>query len=238
MSADWQFYLSIVIFLISYAIIISEKIHRSVIALFGAGMMVVFGITDIHKVFEQYIEWSTIALLVGMMILVGITAKTGVFQYVAIKSAKWVKGDALRLLITLSALTAIASAFLDNVTTVLLIVPVTFSITRILGLNPVPYLIAEIIASNVGGTATLIGDPPNIMIGSENPHLTFNAFLFNLGPIATIILGVTLVMLYFIYRKQLKTNPEKSKILLALKEEEYITDVPLMNRFTANQGIF
>jgi Na+/H+ antiporter NhaD/arsenite permease-like protein len=230
MSADWQFYLSIVIFLISYAIIISEKIHRSVIALFGAGMMVVFGITDIHKVFEQYIEWSTIALLVGMMILVGITAKTGVFQYVAIKSAKWVKGDALRLLITLSALTAIASAFLDNVTTVLLIVPVTFSITRILGLNPVPYLIAEIIASNVGGTATLIGDPPNIMIGSENPHLTFNAFLFNLGPIAAIILGVTLVMLYFIYRKQLKTNPEKSKILLALKEEEYITDVPLMKK--------
>jgi di/tricarboxylate transporter len=230
MSADWQFYLAIVIFLISYAIIISEKIHRSVIALFGAGMMVVFGITDIHKVFEQYIEWSTIALLVGMMILVGITAKTGVFQYVAIKSAKWVKGDALRLLITLSALTAIASAFLDNVTTVLLIVPVTFSITRILGLNPVPYLIAEIIASNVGGTATLIGDPPNIMIGSENPHLTFNAFLFNLGPIAAIIMGATLVMLYFIYRKQLKTNPEKSKILLALKEEEYITDVPLMKK--------
>ncbi len=230
MSPEWQFYLAIVIFLITYGIIISEKIHRSVIALFGAGLMVIFGITDIHQVFEHYIEWSTIALLVGMMILVGITAKTGVFQYVAIKAAKWVKGDPLRLLITLSALTAFASAFLDNVTTVLLIVPVTFSITRILGINPVPYLIAEIIASNIGGTATLIGDPPNIMIGSENPHLTFNAFLFNLGPIAFIIMCVTLVMLYFIYRKQLKYDAEKSKMLMALNEKEYITDVPLMKK--------
>ncbi len=230
MSLEWQFYIAIVIFLITYGIIISEKIHRSVIALFGAGLMVVFGITDIHQVFEDYIEWSTIALLVGMMILVGITAKTGVFQYVAIKAAKRVKGDPLRLLITLSAMTAFASAFLDNVTTVLLIVPVTFSITRILGINPVPYLIAEIIASNIGGTATLIGDPPNIMIGSENPHLTFNAFLFNLGPIALIIMCVTLVMLYFIYRKQLKFDAEKSKMLMSLKEDEYITDVPLMKK--------
>jgi Na+/H+ antiporter NhaD/arsenite permease-like protein len=113
---------------------------------------------------------------------------------------------------------------------VLLIVPVTFSITRILGVNPVPYLISQVIASNVGGTATLIGDPPNIMIGSENPHLTFNAFLFNLGPIALLIMVATLIMLYFIYRKQLQFDAEKSKILMALDEKNYISDLPLLKK--------
>jgi Na+/H+ antiporter NhaD/arsenite permease-like protein len=124
----------------------------------------------------------------------------------------------------------LGSALLDNVTTVLLIVPITFSITRILKVNPVPYLISEVIASNIGGTATLIGDPPNIMIGAANKHLTFNAFLINLGPIAAIILVVTLIMLYFIYRNKLTVSEEDKQQLANLDENESIENIPLMEK--------
>lgn len=232
-----QTWIALIIFLVTYAIIISEKINRAVIALCGAGIMVILGILDIHKVYVEYIEWNTIVLLIGMMILVGITNKTGVFQFVAIRAAKFSKGHPAKILIMMSALTAVGSAFLDNVTTVLLVVPVTFSITRILGVNPVPFLISEIIASNVGGTATLIGDPPNIMIGSANSHLTFNAFLFNLGPIAVLITAVTIFVLYMIYRKQLKPDAEKQAELMALEESKYITNRPLMIKSLIVLGI-
>ncbi|MCD1260762.1 ArsB/NhaD family transporter [Paenibacillus athensensis] len=223
-------WLALAIFFVTYALIISEKINRAVVALAGAALMVFAGILDVHKAFTEYIEWGTITLLVGMMILVGIASKTGVFAYVAVRAAKWAKGEPLRILLLLSALTAVGSALLDNVTTVLLVVPVTFSITRLLGVNPVPYLLAEIIASNIGGTATLIGDPPNIMIGSANPHLTFNAFLVNLGPITVLILAVTLLYLYLIYKKQLTANPEQQKALMAIDEKELIQDRPLMRK--------
>lgn len=232
-----QTWIALIIFLVTYAIIISEKINRAVIVLCGAGIMVILGILDIHKVYVEYIEWNTIVLLIGMMILVGITNKTGVFQFVAIRAAKFSKGHPAKILIMMSALTAVSSAFLDNVTTVLLVVPVTFSITRILGVNPVPFLISEIIASNVGGTATLIGDPPNIMIGSANSHLTFNAFLFNLGPIAVLITAVTIFVLYMIYRKQLKPDAEKQAELMALEESKYITNRPLMIKSLIVLGI-
>lgn len=229
--------LAIVVFLLTYAVLITEKVNRAVLALTGAAFMVILGILDVEKVFRDYIEWNTIALLIGMMIIVGITNKTGVFQYVAIKSAKAAGGNPMRILISLSLLTAVASAFLDNVTTVLLVVPVTFSITRILGVNPVPYLISEVIASNIGGTATLIGDPPNIMIGSANKHLTFNQFLIHLAPVTAVILVAALLMLYLIYRRELNVDSVNKEELMNLKEQDFIQDPVLMKKSLFVLGI-
>lgn len=233
---NWQYYFAIAVFLITYAIIISEKINRAVIALLGAALMVIMGVVDLHNAFTKHIEWGTITLLIGMMILVNITSKSGVFQYVAIKAAKGAQGNPIKILISLSLLTALGSAFLDNVTTVLLVVPVTLSITRILQVNPVPYLLSEIIFSNIGGTATLIGDPPNIMIGSANKHLDFNAFLINLAPIV-IIIAVTAVILYFMYRKQLIADPVQVKKLMSLDEKQYIKDPVLMKKSLTVLGL-
>ncbi|WP_028403397.1 ArsB/NhaD family transporter [Ectobacillus panaciterrae] len=221
---NWQYYTAIGIFLITYSFIISEKINRAVIALLGGAVMVILGIVDTHTAFTTHIQWETIILLIGMMILVNITSKSGVFEYVAIKAAKAAKGKPIRILVLLSLLTAVGSAFLDNVTTVLLVVPVTFSVTRTLRVNPVPYLISEVLFSNIGGTATLIGDPPNIMIGSANKHLDFNSFLLNLAPVVIIIAIVTIGILYFIYRKKLVTTPELVDKLMSLNEKEYIRD--------------
>jgi Na+/H+ antiporter NhaD/arsenite permease-like protein len=228
--SNFQYYFAIAVFLITYAIIISEKINRAVIALLGAAFMVIFGIVDLHKAFTHHIEWGTITLLIGMMILVGITSKSGFFQYMAIKAAKLSHGRPIRILVMLSSLTGILSAFLDNVTTVLLVVPVTFSITRMLQVNPVPYLISEVLLSNIGGTATLIGDPPNIMIGSANKHLDFNAFLFNLTPIVLIIAAVTVAILAWIYRKQLKADEKLISTLMSVNEADYIKDAKLLKK--------
>ncbi|MFC7440235.1 ArsB/NhaD family transporter [Laceyella putida] len=222
--------IAVAVFLIVYGFIISEKVNRAVIALLGASAIIMLDVLDTEKAFRYYIEWDTIVLLIGMMILVGITNRTGVFQYVAIKSAKMAGGNPVRILVIFSLLTAVLSAFLDNVTTVLLIVPVTFSITRILKVNPVPYLISEVLASNVGGTATLIGDPPNIIIGSANKHLTFNAFLVNLAPIVILILVVILYLLYLIYRNQLRVDEGHIEKLMEMDEKSYIHDVALMKK--------
>lgn len=226
--SSWQYFLAIAIFLVAYAIIISEKINRAVIALFGASLMIVFGIVQFESAVGHHIEWGTITLLIGMMILVNITAQSGVFSYVAVSAAKFAKGSPIKILIYLSLITAVGSAFLDNVTTVLLIVPVTFTITRILGVNPLPYLISEIILCNIGGTATLIGDPPNIMIGSANSHLTFNSFLVNLAPIVIVITAVVLGIMYLLYRKQLHADESKINELMSIDEKEYITDRTLL----------
>jgi Na+/H+ antiporter NhaD/arsenite permease-like protein len=221
---QWQVVTAVVIFLLTYAFIITEKINRAVVALMGALLMVIVGIVDVHTAYSEHIEWETIFLLVGMMILVGISNRTGMFQYVAIKAAQFAKGNPVRLLIYLSAITAIGSATLDNVTTVLLIVPVTFSVTRILKINPLPYLVSEILASNIGGTATLIGDPPNIMIGTANKHLTFNDFIINLAPVVVVIMIVTIFILVKYYRKQLVVYEEQVKDLMKLNAADYITD--------------
>ncbi|HSU80530.1 MAG TPA: ArsB/NhaD family transporter [Candidatus Angelobacter sp.] len=225
-----SFLIAILVFLLTYAFIITDKINRAVVALAGAAIMVLLGIVDLQKAFTEHIEWGTITLLIGMMILVGITNKTGVFQYAAVWSAKLVKGRPIQILVILSILTGVGSAFLDNVTTVLLIVPVTFSITRILGVKPVPFLLSEVLFSNIGGTATLIGDPPNIMIGQSVPTLTFNAFLLNLTPIIIVIGAVTLLALYFIYRKDLVVSDEKRLALMALDEKSFIKDPKLMKK--------
>jgi Na+/H+ antiporter NhaD/arsenite permease-like protein len=212
------------VFLAVYALMITERFNRTVLALTGAGLLLVTGVLEPDEVLKHHIEWNTMLLLIGMMILVGITRESGVFEYAAVKIAKSVKGRPLCILLGLSFATAVFSAFLDNVTTVLLIAPVTLTICRMLKLDPSPFLIAEILSSNVGGTATLIGDPPNIMIGTANPHLTFNAFLVNLGPVVLLILAFTLTLFAFGYRRRLAIGPEQVKKLMDLDENKRIRD--------------
>lgn len=224
------------IFLLTYGFIISEKINRTIVAMIGGILMVLTGIVNQEQALH-HIDFNTIGLLIGMMILVVITAQTGIFKYMAIRAAKVAKGNPLTLLVYLCIITAVASALLDNVTTVLLMVPVTFSIARQLQVNPLPYLISEIIASNVGGTATLIGDPPNIMIGSSVPELDFMAFVINLGPIAFLVLIVTVFLLYMIYRKDLKTSPELQANIMSLHEQDEITDTSLLKKSLAVLGL-
>ncbi|CQR71993.1 Na(+)/H(+) antiporter NhaD [Sporomusa ovata DSM 2662] len=215
------------IFLVAYALIISEKIHRTVIALAGAVLVIMFGVLSQEQAIH-HIDFNTLGLLVGMMVIVAITSETGLFRFLAIWSAKAVDGDPLKLMIVLSVITAISSALLDNVTTVLLIVPVTLSITKQLNVKPAPYLISQIIASNVGGTATLIGDPPNIMIGSAVKELDFLAFVNNLAGIAMLILVVNIIILVLIYRKHLKTTAELSAKIKSLNPGHQIKNPKLL----------
>jgi len=218
---------AIVIFLIVYMIIVSEKIHRTIVALAGALLMMAFGVLN-QETAIHHIDFNTIGLLTGMMIIVAITAETGLFNYIAIWSAKAVKGEPVLILIVLSLITAIGSAFLDNVTTVLLIVPVTFSITRQLSVNPIPYLVSEILMSNIGGTATMIGDPPNIMIGSAVQELSFNDFITNLALISMFIAVVTIMVLVMLYRKELMADERAKLRLMGLNEKDQIKDRKLL----------
>ena len=181
------------IVLIAYFILFTEKMNRAVVALLAASVMIFAGIFD-QKTAFQGIDFNTLALLIGMMTIVGICEKSGMFQYVAIWSAKKVKANPRLLLIVLALVTAVFSAFLDNVTTVLLIVPVSLQITERLKINPYPFLLVEIFASNIGGTATLIGDPPNILIGSAL-ELSFTDFLYELTPIVSVIM-IALILVF------------------------------------------
>ena len=228
MPEHLQIYFATAVFLITYAIIVSEKIHRAVIALVGAALIAVFKILDPEEAVHA-IDFNTIGLLVGMMIIVGITRQTGVFEFLAIKAAKSSKGEPLKIMAALSLVTAVLSALLDNVTTVLLIVPVTFAIAQKLRISPIPILIAEIIASNIGGTATLIGDPPNIMIGSAT-HLGFMDFVINLTPIVVVIYVCTLTLLRLIYRSQLVADPERQKTIMELNEHDELKDMRLLKK--------
>lgn len=220
---DQQAYLAIGIFLVVYGLIISEKWHRTIVAMLGGVLMVALGVVDQAEALA-HIDFNTLGLLIGMMIIVSITAETGVFKYVAIKAAQRAKGNPMSILVSLALITAFASAFLDNVTTVLLMVPVTFSITRQLQVPPIPFILTQIVASNVGGTATLIGDPPNIMIGSSVPELTFAAFLSNLAPIAAIIMAAYVPVFYLLYRKSLRTSPELRQSVMAMDAGGMIAD--------------
>lgn len=200
-------------FLISYALITSEKIHRTLAAMLGGIVMIILGVVS-QETALHHIDFNTLGLLIGMMIMVSITSETGLFKYLAIWAAKKGKGEPVTILIYLALITAFGSALLDNVTTVLLMVPIAFSITRQLQVNPLPYLIVIIITSNIGGTMTMIGDPPNIMIGSAVKELTFMAFINNLSLISIFILIVTLVIFVLIYRKQIQTTRLKAGIML------------------------
>ncbi|MCR5176020.1 MAG: ArsB/NhaD family transporter [Anaerovibrio sp.] len=218
-----------IIFIFMYMVIVSEKIHRTVAAMLGATSMVLLGVLS-QETALHHIDFNTLGLLVGMMVLVGVTSHTGLFDYVAIKAAKVAKAEPKRILIYLALITAVFSAFLDNVTTVLLMVPVTFSITQKLHLKVMPFLLTQIIASNIGGTATLIGDPPNIMIGSAVKELTFVAFIDNLAPIAFLNLVIVIFIMEIIYKKGLHTTPELQADLMEMDESKALKDRRLLKK--------
>jgi Na+/H+ antiporter NhaD/arsenite permease-like protein len=216
---------------ITYAVIISEKINRSIVALIGASAMVVVGVMDQDEAIKG-IDWNTIGLLTGMMILVSISRRSGMFQYVAVWSAKTARAHPARMLLLLQICTAVLSAFLDNVTTVLLVVPVTLAITKELKVPAYPYLFSEIFASNIGGTATLIGDPPNILIGSQ-AGLDFNAFVFHLAPVIVVVLAVQAIMIHLIWGRELKASPECEARIMAMRAEDSISDWLLLKQALA-----
>ncbi len=212
--------------LICYLILFSEKINRAVVTLLTATIMIFLGLLTQAQAFSG-IDFNTISLLVGMMVIVNITEKSGLFQFVAVWGAKKVKAHPVGIMIMLAIVTAIFSAFLDNVTTVLLIVPVTFQITRKLNINPFPYLLIEIFASNIGGTATLIGDPPNILIGSAL-NLSFLDFLITLSPVVIVCIFVLVAFFVLIWHKSLKTTDRNRASIMRINEKESITDKVLL----------
>ena len=219
-----------------YTILVTEVLHRMTLALFGAALTILVGITvglfppqeTVHFVVEA-IDFNTIGLLLGMMIIVGVIAETGVFQYAGIKAAKRAKGDIWKIMLLFSILTAFVSAFLDNVTTVLLMVPVTISIARVLSINPIPLIIAQALASNVGGTATLIGDPPNIMIASA-AGLTFNDFIIHLAPEIIVTFLVSLLVMKLLFRNYIKQKPENIERLMELDENAELRDGSMIKK--------
>lgn len=194
-----QVVLAVGIFVITYLIIMSEKLNRTAVALVGAVVLLMFNIITQEEA-VHHIDFNTIGLLIGMMIIVNIMKRSGIFEYIAIVAAKRAKGDPLKILMLFAVITAISSAFLDNVTTILLIVPVTMVITDALKISPVPILVPLILFANIGGTATLIGDPPNIMIGSAT-GLGFNDFMFNLAPVVIVIFTITLLIVKLTNKK-------------------------------------
>jgi len=197
-----------------------------VVAVFGAGLMIVFHVLSQEEALAK-IDFNTLGLLIGMMIIVNVIKQTGLFQYLAIKAAKLAKGNPTKILLYFSILTALASGLLDNVTTILLVVPVTLVITDTLKLNPIPFVIAEIMSSNIGGAATLIGDPPNIMIGGAT-GLGFVDFITNLLPLMIVNFIVTIIILRLIFRKSLKVDENSRKEILSFNENKAITDKKLL----------
>lgn len=218
--------ISVIVFLLVMAAIISEKMHRAVAAMAGAVILLLFHVLSVDEA-TTYVDINTIGVLVGMMLFVAVVKNSGLFEYVAIKAAKLTKGRPLAILVVFAIITAVLSAFLDNVTTVLLIGPMTIAITQMLEVNPIPYLLSQIMASNIGGTATLIGDPPNIMIGSA-AGLSFMDFVVNTGSVIVIILAVTVLIYYFMYRGQISVIEENMHKVMELDENRSIKDKPLL----------
>lgn len=217
---------AILIMSVCYLIIFSERINRAVIALLGAGVMIVSGILT-QKTALAGVDFNTLALLIGMMIIVAVSERSGMFQFVAVWGAKKVKASPRGLIIVLPLVTALFSAFLDNVTTVLLIAPVTFQITRKLKIDPYPYLILEIFSSNIGGTATLIGDPPNILIGSSI-DLSFMDFVYNLAPVIVIIMICLILLFDLIWGRYLTATNESREAVMNMNEFDCIIDKSLL----------
>jgi Na+/H+ antiporter NhaD/arsenite permease-like protein len=232
LSAAW---VAMAIFAITYALIIAERINRSIIALLGASMMILFGVLNQDEAVRG-IDFNTIALLTGMMILVSISRRCGMFEYLAIWSVKRGRARPWAMLAMLSVATAVVSAFLDNVTTVLLIAPVTLSVTRQLEIPAYPFLFAEVFASNIGGTATLIGDPPNIMIGSA-ANLSFNDFIIHLTPVIVIIMAAQLVITHLLWGTKFRTTPQARARVMTIDERSMIVDPPLMRTSLIILGI-
>ncbi len=223
---------AIIIFVAAYALLVADRIHRTKVALGGAGLMLLLHITDAEKAFFDLhtgVEWNVIFLLFGMMVIVSVLRQTGVFEYVAIWAAKRSRGRPYLLMVLLVLLTAFASALLDNVTTVLLIAPVTFLVCDRLGLRTTPYLLAEVFASNIGGTATLVGDPPNIIIASPaNADLAFNDFLIHLAPVVIVLLAVFCLLCRVLFRSAFTYDAARAASVMSLNEREAITDPALL----------
>ncbi len=217
-----------VVFVAIYVIIAAEWWHKTVAALIGGLLMILLGVLSQEEAFEA-VDWNVIFLLAGMMIIAHITAETGVFQWLAIRAVKLADGRPTRLLVLLSLVTAVASAFLDNVTTVVLIVPVTIYIAETLRINPKPFLISEILAANIGGAATLIGDPPNILIGSA-AGLGFNQFIWHMAPPIALILALYLLAARLIFREQLKGGAQGRELVLAMDERKVLSDPVLLRK--------
>ncbi len=227
-----QFWTATVLFILMYAAIITEKIDKTVVAIFGAGLVLMFKILDQHEAFhtEEFgIDWNVVFLLISMMTIVNLIRPTGLFEYVAIKSAKFGRGEPLRIMLIFAVITAVFSALLDNVTTVLLIAPVTLFIADALEVDPVPFLIVEAIASNIGGTATLIGDPPNIMIASK-AKLDFMDFIINLTPVVIVMMVVLLIVIRLVFGKRLSVSSELKERILAMDERAAIKDKVMLTK--------
>ena len=216
------------VFLITFGIIVTERVHRTIAALLGGVAMIVLGVLPQEQAFHA-IDWNVIFLLAGMMAIANVLSETGLFQWIAVQAVKLGKGDPFRILIILSLVTAITSALLDNVTIVVLIAPVTLFVAANLRISPIPFLIAEILASNIGGTATLIGDPPNIIIGSA-AGIDFLTFAANLAPISLLILAAFIGFSWWLFRKDLRNDATAPRDLEVLEVAELITDGPMLRR--------
>jgi Na+/H+ antiporter NhaD/arsenite permease-like protein len=219
---------STIILCVTYAVIIWDKLNRAIVALLGASLMVFIGALDQNEALKG-IDWNTIGLLTGMMILVSISRRSGMFQYVAIWSAQKANAHPAGILLLLQVTTAVVSALLDNVTTVLLIVPVTLAIAKELDVPPYPFLFAEVFASNIGGTATLIGDPPNIMIGSL-VGLDFNAFIVHLAPVIIVVMAAQALMIHLVWGKDLTSTPAHKALVMGMSAKSTILDWALLRQ--------
>jgi Na+/H+ antiporter NhaD/arsenite permease-like protein len=221
---------AVTVFLIAYFFIATEKINRVAVVCAGAAVMIIIGATDADAAFyshETGIDWNVIFLLLGMMIIVGVIHKTGLFEYLAIKAIQLAKGRPRQAFVYLLLLVAFCSALLDNVTTIMLAVPMTIMVAKYLKVHPVPFILAEVFISNIGGAATLIGDPPNIIIASK-ADLDFNAFLIHMAPMVLVVLAVIIPMLVLMFNKDLKNNPEDRKTVMDLHPGSFIKDEPLL----------
>jgi Na+/H+ antiporter NhaD/arsenite permease-like protein len=230
---------AVLIFVSAYVLLATEWVHRTKVALVGAGLMLLLRISDADKAFfdeSTGIDWNVIFLLFGMMVIVSVLRRTGIFEYVAIWAAKRARGKPYRLMVMLCVLTALASALLDNVTTILLIAPVTFLVCERLGLRPAPYLIAEVFASNIGGAATLVGDPPNIIIASK-ADLSFNDFLLHMTPIVVVLVAVFCVLCRWLFRKEFVYDERRAATVMSLNERDAIIDPGLLAKSGAVLGL-
>ena len=221
---------AVTIFLIAYAFIATEKINRVAVVCAGAALMIIIGATNADAAFyshETGIDWNVIFLLLGMMIIVGVIHKTGLFEFLAIKAIQLAKGRPRQAFVYLLILVAFCSALLDNVTTIMLAVPMTIMVAKYLKVHPVPFILAEVFISNIGGAATLIGDPPNIIIASK-AGLDFNSFLIHMAPMVLVVLAVIIPMLVLMFNKELKNNAEDRKSVMTLNANSFIKDKPLL----------
>ncbi len=221
--------IAVAVFLIALALIASERMHRTKTALLGAAIVVLFVPGFTQEAAIESVDFNTIGLLAGMMILVYLTQQTGVYDYIAIRAGQLSRGEPLRVVLSLACTTALLSAFIDNLTTILLVVPITFLLADALDIDPIPLVVIEVMASNIGGTATLIGDPPNIIIAGAT-GLSFNEFIVNLAPIVVVIFAIAVGGLYLFYRKRLQIAPEDQKTVMELDAAASIRDADELRR--------